>query len=72
MAKYKRYVKPGWEGDWRPEGKVLDLYVLERDDKHGTSLIPENTGRLVPYWSRTVSVKSEREAKEYFYSEKVR
>jgi hypothetical protein len=63
MAKYKRYVKPGWEGDWRPEGKVLDLYVLERDD---------NTGRLVPYWTRTVSVKSEQAAKEYFYSEKVR
>ncbi len=72
MAKYKRYVKPGWEGDWRPEGNVLDLYVLERDDKHGASLMPENTGRLVHDWKRTVSVKSEQAAKEYFDSEKVR
>jgi hypothetical protein len=72
MARYKKYEKEGWEGFWRPEGKVLDLYVMERDDKYGDSLSPENTGRLVPYLVRSVDLKSEREAREYFESDKVR
>ena len=65
MAKYKKYIKDGWEGIWRPEGKILDVYQMERDDKYGETLIPKNTGRLVPYFVRSVPVKSEKEAKEY-------
>jgi hypothetical protein len=72
MAQYKKYEKEGWQGFWRPEGKNLDLYQMERDDQYGEALIPENTGRMVPYWVRTVSLKSEKEAKEYFESDKVR
>ena len=70
--KYRKYEKEGWEGFWRAEGKILDLYQMKRDDKYGETLIPENTGRLVPYWVRSVSLRSEMEAKEYFESDKVR
>jgi hypothetical protein len=72
MAQYRKYEKEGWQGFWRPEGKVLDLYKMERDDKYGKALLPENTGRLVPYLVRTVDLKSEKAAKEYFESDKVR
>ena len=72
MAKYKKYTKHGWEGFWRPEQKILDIYEMKRDDAYGSSLIPENTGRLVPYLVRSVEVKSEKKAKEYFYSERIR
>ena len=72
MAKYKKYIKDGWEGIWRPEGKILDVYQMERDDKYGETLIPKNTGRLVPYFVRSVTVKSEKEAKEYFESTRIR
>ena len=72
QRKYRKYEKDGWQGIWRPEGKVLDVYRMERDDKYGEALMPKNTGRLVPHWVRSVDVKSEREAKEYFESNKVR
>ena len=72
MAKYKKYTKDGWQGFWRPEQKVLDIYEMKRDDVYGPSLMPENTGRLVPYLVRSVEIKSETKAKEYFNSDRVR
>ena len=71
-GKPQKYEKKGWQGFWRPEKKILDVYRMERDDAYGYTLTPENTGILVPYWIREEKFKSEKEAREYFESDRVR
>ena len=68
MAKPKKFKKGGLQGIWRPLYKILDIYKMKRDDHYGPALMPENTGRMVPHWIRSINVKSEIAAREYFDS----
>jgi hypothetical protein len=53
MPNPKMFSKDGWQGIWRPERKMIDIYRLE-DDR--ADLKDE----------LSIKVKSEKRAKEYF------